>query len=92
MADQGWHLDKRVPISIIIVLVIQMMGGAWVASKMSSDIDRNARDIARNERAIEVMSIASQEQAVQLGRIEENMNAIRTDISRLVRLLEGSRP
>lgn len=92
MADNGWHLDRRVPISIIIVLVVQMMGGAWMASRMHSDIERNARDIARHERVIEVMTMSSQEQAVQLGRIEESMSAMRGDIGRLVRLLEGGRP
>ena len=89
MADTGWHLDKRVPISIIVVLVVQMLGGAWMVSKMHSDIASNTRDIARHERAIEVMTISSQEQAVQLGRIEESMSAMRGDIARLVRLLEG---
>jgi len=33
---ESWHLDKKVPVSIILVLLGQMLIGAWVAGDMSS--------------------------------------------------------
>lgn len=89
MADNGWHLDRRVPVSIIIVLVLQFVGGLWFAFELRSDIDTNARDIARIERSVEVMSVSSQQQAVQLGRIEEQVSGLRADIQRLLARLEA---
>lgn len=88
MSDTGWHLDKRVPVSIILVLILQFAGGAWLASQMRGDIDRTIGDVKRLESQVEVMRGASQTQAVQLGRIEENVAAMRNEIVRLVRALE----
>ncbi len=35
-----WHLDKRVNVSIILVLLGQMVLGAWYASKMDSRVSQ----------------------------------------------------
>jgi hypothetical protein len=89
MNDTGWHLDKRVPVSIIAVLAAQLMGGIWLAAEMNSEIKRNASDISRVERSVEMMATASQMQAVQLGRIEEQVSGLRGDIHRVLRVLEA---
>ena len=89
--QQGWHLDKRVPVSIIIVLVLQLAGGAWVASEMRGDIGRNARDVERIDNQVDVMRSRANNQAVQLGRIEENIGAMRADVERLVNALTRER-
>lgn len=36
---EKWHLDKRVPVSIIVVLLMQGAGGLWVIADMRKDID-----------------------------------------------------
>jgi TolA-binding protein len=88
MTDQGWHLDKRVPISIIAVLVAQFAAGVWMVANMNGTIQRNTADITRLERSLETMATASQIQAVQLGRIEEQVGGLRGDIQRLLNRLE----
>jgi len=99
----GWHLDKRVPVSIILVLLFQFTGGVWIAATMNGDIAHNRqeiarvesttrRDIARIENAMESMARASQQQAVQLGRIEENIGAMRGDMQRILNVLENRGP
>lgn len=88
---QGWHLDKRVPVSIIIVLIVQIAGGAWLASEMRGDINRNAQDVRRITSQAEVMRSTASSQAVQLGRIEENTNAMRGEVSRLTDTLTRER-
>jgi len=90
MTDTGWHLDKRVPVSIIVVLIAQLAGGIWMAAQMNGDIKRNTSDIARVERSVEVMAASTQMQAVQLGRIEEQVSGLRNDIQRVLRVLEGN--
>lgn len=35
-----WHLDKRVNVSVILVLLGQMVLGAWYASKMDSRVSQ----------------------------------------------------
>lgn len=38
-APDGWHLDKKVPISIIAVLVMQAVAGLWVIAEIRSDVN-----------------------------------------------------
>lgn len=37
--DARWHLDKRVPVSIIMAIIIQGASGLWVLADMRKDID-----------------------------------------------------
>lgn len=39
--DNGeqWHLDKKVPISIILVLTTQFIGGLWVVADIKKDVE-----------------------------------------------------
>ena len=90
MSDTGWHLDKRVPVSIMVLLLAQFASGIWMFASMDGNIQKNARDIDRLERSVEAMAAASHTQAVQLGRIEEQIGGLRGDIARLVAVLERS--
>ena len=103
MSEQEWHLDKRVPISIIAVMVVQLVGfvsgGVWFASKMDSRIDAVDarvsvvdRDMNRLARQLSTMADASNVQAVQLGRIEEQITGMRGDVSRLISAIERRVP
>lgn len=38
LSDEPWHLDRKVPISIIVTLVAQIVGFAWIASKLDSRV------------------------------------------------------
>ena len=100
MQEEHWHLDRRVPIALIFAMIVQFIGlvsgGVWFAGKLDSKIDAVDarvtvvdRDMARLTRQLEAMADASQVQAIQLGRIEEQISGLRSDFSRLVTALEG---
>ena len=82
--DGAWHVDKRVPVALIAVLIGQFALGAYIAGTMRSAIMTNERDIQANQTQIELMRDASQSQAVQLGRIEENITGLRSDLRRML--------
>lgn len=95
MTDQQWHLDKRVPIALILAIIIQVAGAVYWASKMEARIDANTsrievvdRDMTRLSRQITSMADASNIQAVQMGRIEEQISGMRGDVSRLIAAIE----
>jgi|LakMenEpi03Aug12_release.lakeMendotaPanAssembly.Ray.scaffolds.fasta_scaffold36485_19 hypothetical protein len=51
-AVNNWHLDKRVNVSIILVLLGQLILGAWYASKMESRVavvEEKVVNLQRNE-------------------------------------------
>ena len=82
--DGAWHVDKRVPVALIAVLIGQFALGAYIAGTMRSAIMTNERDIQANQTQIELMRDASQSHAVQLGRIEENITGLRSDLRRML--------
>lgn len=99
MADESWHLDKRVPIALIFALVIQflglLVGGLWFAAKLESRIDAvdarvstTDRDLTRLTDQVQTVLGSTNQQAIQLGRIEEGQNAMRTDLNRVLQYLE----
>jgi len=36
---QGWHLDKRVPLALIITLILQTLGGVVWLTRLGVDVD-----------------------------------------------------
>ena len=77
---EHWHLDKKVPIGIIVAMLAQFAGGLWFVSKldarvysletaavMQRETDQRQDDSARSTRA-EVLR--------QLERIDEKLDRL----------------
>ena len=74
---ENWHLSKSVPITVIMTIIAQSFGLVWYVSTLDASVSTNAREIARHEVRIMEIEKTSQLQAVMLGRIDENIKAIR---------------
>jgi Tfp pilus assembly protein PilO len=49
--NDGWHLDKKVPISIIVVLLTQAAAGLWAIADIKRDVEvLKAAQIEQHER------------------------------------------
>jgi len=102
VATDSWHLDKRVPVALIVTLLAQFSVGVWFLSAAFRDIEGNRLGLARLDAEFEaqlrslsgrldITDRAANNQAVQLGRIEENISGLRSDINRLLNVLEKQR-
>jgi hypothetical protein len=80
---EGWHLSKSVPATFILAIVIQTVGLVWYMSSLDANVTTNAREIARHEIRINEIEKTSQLQAVMLGRIDENIKAIRDAVDKM---------
>jgi molecular chaperone GrpE (heat shock protein) len=85
---EHWHLSKSVPVSIIIVLVVQFGGFVATFAALKSDVTRAQADIERLDRQVEIMRTSSQEQAQRLARIEERLLGVQGSLDRLVQAIE----
>ena len=74
---ENWHLSKSVPVTVIMTIIAQSFGLIWYVSTLDASVSTNAREIARHEVRIMEIEKTSQLQAVMLGRIDENIKAIR---------------
>ena len=79
---ENWHLSKSVPVTVIVTIVMQSLGLVWYVSTLDASVSTNAREIARHEVRIIEIEKTSQLQAVMLGRIDENIKAIRMVIEK----------
>jgi hypothetical protein len=82
MADESWHLNKSVPLSIIVGVIAQTVTLVWFIAGLDASIDQNSRDLVRHETRIEALEASAQSQAVSLARMDENIMAIRQMLER----------
>ena len=85
---ESWHLSKTVPVSLIIAIVLQTISLVWYVSSLDSAVKNNARDLVRQETRINTLEKTVQSQAVSLGRIDENIKAIRNLVERMAEQAE----
>jgi len=77
MKQESWHMSKSVPATFILAIAVQTVGLVWYMSSLDATVETNAREIARHEIRINEVERTAQLQAVMLGRIDENIKAIR---------------
>lgn len=78
--DARWHLDKRVPIALIVTIAVQTAGIVWWAAQATERI-------ASLERRVEV----SAPQADRLTRVEVKLETVTEGITEIKRLIQQRR-
>ena len=81
--EDSWHLSKSVPVTLVLAIVAQTVALVWYISSLDSAVDTNSRDIIRNETRLESLETIVQSQAVTLGRMDENIKAIRESVEKM---------
>ena len=75
--EEGWHISRSVPATLLLGLVTQAAAIVWTVSMMMADIQQNTEKlIAFSERVNKVEGMV-QSQAVSMARIDENIQHIR---------------
>ncbi|AYP28146.2 hypothetical protein vBLenPICBM1__33 [Lentibacter phage vB_LenP_ICBM1] len=82
MADNQWHLSKSVPVTFILAIVMQTIALVWFVASLDSEIESNTRELVRHETRLIALEASVQAQAVAMGRIDENIKAIKTMMER----------
>lgn len=85
---EPWHIDKRVPVALLLGMLGQIVFVVWGAAVMFKDIQANRSGLQRLGARVEALDQNANAQAVQLGRIEENIRGVRDDIGRLLNIIE----
>ena len=71
----GWHLDKRVPLSLIFAVFVQTVTVVWFITDLRKDVD--ALDAGLRYQT----QIVAEEQVRQWSRIDLNQNRIQSSVS-----------
>lgn len=81
--DDSWHLSKSVPLTFIMAIVVQTIALVWFVASLNSGIQVNTRELVRHETRIQNLEISVQNQAVTMGRMDENIKAIRQAVEKM---------
>jgi hypothetical protein len=79
-ANKDWHLSKSIPLTLIFAIACQTVALIWFVASLRSDVDNNAKELVRQDTRISTLEEIVQNQAVTMGRIDENIKAIRVTI------------
>ena len=81
--EEGWHISKSVPATLLLGLVTQAAAIVWTVSMMMADIQQNTEKlIGFSERVSKVENMV-QSQAVSMARIDENIQHIRGYVEKM---------
>ena len=86
--EASWHLDKKVPVALIVTLLVQAAFGIWWASKLSfqvSDISEDLIDL-KNAQAKAAEKVESHSQAGAHGIAEHRLQALESQMRVLLSL------
>lgn len=81
----SWHLDKRVPIALIVTLAAQTLGIAWWAATLETKQAQMQQDIAELRRVEAVRTLDDRRIAEALARLDERLRALAEILQRLDR-------
>lgn len=88
--DTVWHLDKRVPVALIITILLQTVGaGIWVGT-IASRVTTLEQQSDRQSDQIDKGAAFSQQTATSLARLEEAVKALKESQTEGFRRIESS--
>jgi len=75
--SQHWSLDKRIPVTLLLTILINIGTVIWFAAKTDARISylETQVDVVKEEQKL--LRDASTVQAITLGRIEENIKYVK---------------
>jgi hypothetical protein len=86
--DKQWHLDKRIPIAMIVALFVQFASGVWYMSWLAAQVSTNTKEIVRVQSSISIFQARNSEVKERVIRIEEKLAAQHELLERIFNALE----
>ena len=86
--DHKWHLDRRVPLALIVTIMIQTFGAIWWAASVSSRIDVAENKIQSIEKMYQLTTGQVASNKDLSSRIDERLNAVQRSLDQIERKLD----
>jgi hypothetical protein len=80
---EPWHLDKRIPVALIVTLLGQMAVAIWWARGVDNDVAALKTEQAAQAADIRAVSATQQAQAVSAGMLSQDVQSIKDSIGLL---------
>jgi methyl-accepting chemotaxis protein len=83
VTQDGWHISKSVPATLLLGLITQAAAIVWTVSMMMADIQSNTEKLMNFSERVSKVEDMVQNQAVSMARIDENIQHIRTSVEKM---------
>lgn len=83
MVAEEWHLDKKVPVTIIVALVLQTLGFIYVGTAWMTEVDFRINNL-------EQLNNDRKSQEGRIIAVEQQLNHITDSLKRIEAKLEGA--
>jgi hypothetical protein len=82
---EPWHLDRKVPVAIILTVALQTVGIVWWAASLSSRVEQHAAQIDALRSAETARAIEDRRISEGLARLDERLKSQTEILQRLER-------
>lgn len=89
--ERSWHLDKKVPIALIVTIFAQTAAFGWFTSALFHRVDTLERDASAARVVVEREISLRGPQADRLTRVEVKLETIQEGVTEIKRAIQ-SRP
>jgi hypothetical protein len=83
--ESNWHLDKKVPIAMILAIAMQTGGFVWFSARL----DQRVEVLERSETRAAIVAPA---QADRLTRVEVKIENVERGVTRIENLIQSRPP
>jgi len=84
ISARSWHLDRRIPLGVIAVLICNILGGVWMASKYDSTLNDQGRRLT-------VVEQQTNNNAALFSTVSERLARIEGQLLYLVHTAKGDK-
>ena len=81
--QDGWHISKSVPATLLLGLITQAAAIVWTVSMMMADIQQNTEKLLNFSERVNKVEVMVQSQAVSMARIDTNIEHIRGAVEKM---------
>ena len=81
--EDGWHISKSVPATLLLGLITQAAAIVWTVSMMMADIQSNTEKLMNFSERVNKVEVMVQSQAVSMARIDTNIEHIRGAVEKM---------
>ncbi|MEO9648831.1 MAG: hypothetical protein ABJ360_22595 [Roseobacter sp.] len=81
--DRAWHLDRRVPLALIVTIAMQTSAAGWFMSSLESRVAELERDSADISLSLIQAENAIHRNEMSVAVFEEKLNAILRSVQRI---------
>jgi hypothetical protein len=81
--QDGWHISRSVPATLLLGLITQAAAIIWTVSMMMADIQSNNEKLMNFSERVNKVEVMVQSQAVAMARIDTNIEHIRGAVEKM---------